>query len=144
MTNKENKVIPDHHSPVRHILNETQGETYQPIATLNEARNYENAYLVMEGDHGGQIYLVCPVKRIKCDWNTLTKLLIDIDKLEWNEELGRGIYFEKFNDGEIVAGGMGGGIATNVLWVHEGIHSIKDEISKVINGKKTRISVSRN
>lgn len=141
MSNEENK-IPDHHSPLRHILSEAHGIPHQSIESLEEAKNYENAYLIMEGDYGGEIYVVCPVKIIRCNWQTLSKLLEDIDNLYWKDEYGRGIYFEFFNNGDIVSGGMGGGVATNRLWVNEGLLNIQNEISKVIYGKKIRISVS--
>jgi hypothetical protein len=110
---------------------------------LEEAKKINSSYLVMEGDYGGQIYLVCPVKLIRADSDTLKRLLIDIDKHGWNDEHGRGMFFEVFIIGDIVAGGMGGGFAENELWVHEGIQSIKNEISKVIYGKKLKIHVSK-
>ncbi|ANY67864.1 hypothetical protein BBD42_16325 [Paenibacillus sp. BIHB 4019] len=142
MSNEENK-IPDHHSPLRHILGEAHGIPHQSIDSLETAKNYENAYLVMEGDYGGEIYLVCPVKIIRCSSQTLSRLLEDIDRLYWEDEDGRGIYFELFNIGDIVSGGMGGGVATNRLWVHEELLSIENEISKVIYGKKIRITGKR-
>ncbi|MEK3917718.1 hypothetical protein [Paenibacillus sp. FSL H7-0331] len=133
--------IPQYHSPLRHLMNEAYELEHKFIKTLEEAKEVQNSYLVMEGDHGGQIYIVCPVHIIRADKDTLIRLLKDIDKVEWDESDSTGMYFERFNQGDIVSGGMGGGLATEKLWVHDSLIRIGNEISKVIYGKKKRINL---
>ncbi|MFD0675599.1 MULTISPECIES: hypothetical protein [unclassified Paenibacillus] len=144
MTNKNDekdmKLIPQFHSPLRHIMNEAHSLNHKFIKTFEEAKEIKNSYLVMEGDHGGQIYIVCPVHIIRADLGTLSRLLIDIDNAQWDEADSTGMYFEIFNPGDIVSGGMGGGLALEKLWVHENLKGLENEISKVIYGKKTRIN----
>jgi hypothetical protein len=53
--------IPEHHSAVRHMVSETNDISYQPLRDFDEAKRTGDAVVVMEGDWGGQIYLVCPI-----------------------------------------------------------------------------------
>jgi len=142
MANGDNS-IPEHHSPVRHILNEAHGNSNNGfLGNFNLAKETPNAYVIMEGDWGGQIYLVCPIKMIKCDEEQLKKLLLDLDSIAWpGNDGGYGIYYEKHNPGDIIAGGMGGGIATETLWVHDEFKEkkLKEQIFEVISGERKEI-----
>ncbi|MEK6949770.1 MAG: hypothetical protein AABX34_06100 [Nanoarchaeota archaeon] len=143
MFNKKKKidVIPEHESPVRSITSKAHGTPYKPIKDFEEAKKYDDSYIIMEGDWGGQIYLSVPVNKIKCDYQTLKNLLDEIDRKEWecNKGDGSGIYFERKNAGKGITGGMGGGISTDDLWVHEDLNKIKNKISAVLNGKSKSI-----
>ena len=116
----ESRDMPEHHSPIRHIVAAAQGTEYKPLQSLKEARTVGDAYLVMEGDWGGQIYLVCPVNLVNCDEKELDQLLSELDEIAWecNGGEGAGIYYERRKPGEGIAGGMGGGVATEDLWIH--------------------------
>jgi hypothetical protein len=138
MDEKEN-IIPDGVSPLRFMIAEAYGKPYRNFKNLVEARKGRNATLVMEGDYGGQIYLTCPVEKIKCGEKELKQLLEDIDAIEWGNPDGAGMYFEEIEKGSGVAGGMGGGIALEGLWVHERLKSIENKIEAVISGKIERI-----
>jgi|TARA_Y100000310_G_C20261811_1_gene613974 hypothetical protein len=140
--NKKIDVIPEHESPVRNITSKAHGTPYKPIKDFEEAKKYDDSYMVMEGDWGGQIYLSIPVKKIKCNYNTLKNLLNEIDKKEWecNEGDGSGIYFERKNAGEGITGGIGGGVASENLWVHEDLDEVKNKIFAVLNGKSKSIN----
>jgi len=129
---KNGKKHKEHESSVRKIIDR---DNYNSFKNLNEAKKYGDSFLIMEGDWGGQIYLVYPVKLIKCEEKRLLKLLQDLDKLAWDEKVGKGIYFERFKEGEIVPGGMGGGIAPSNLWVHDNFKPLIDKIKKVLNGE---------
>ena len=72
---KKKNVIPRHESPVRRIVSDADNLPYYPLKDLQEARNYDDAVMIFEGDTGGQIYLVCPVIMIKCSMKTLKRLL---------------------------------------------------------------------
>jgi hypothetical protein len=139
---KKFNVIPEYESPIRSITSKAHGTSYRPIRGFEEAKKYNDSYMIMEGDWGGQIYLSIPVKKINCDQVTLIKLLNEIDRTEWRCNCGKGsgIYFERKNIGEELVGGEGGGIATNGLWVHENLNEIKDKILAVLNGKSKSIN----
>ncbi|MBU2476687.1 hypothetical protein KKG83_04410 [Candidatus Micrarchaeota archaeon] len=136
--NNPKNVVLEHESPVRKIVSQAQNTDYKPIKTFEEAKKFDDSYLIMEGDYGGQIYLSTPVKLIKCDIKTLEKLLKELDKIAWdcNEGMGCGIYFERKKVGEGIWGGMGGGIALNELWVHEEFKDIKGKILNILNEKE--------
>jgi hypothetical protein len=72
----------------------------------------------MEGDYGGSIYLTCPARLVHCDEPTLRQLLHDLDKHDWNDLDGVGLYYEVAPVGSGVTGGTGGGVVTDGLWLH--------------------------
>ena len=114
--NDKNKIIPDFHSPVRHMINESLGEQNQEfIRNFQLAKKTNNSFVIMEGDWGGQIYLVCPMSMVECDESVLKSLLMDLDKIAWDDAEGIGIYYEIHKVGEVIGGGMGGGLATHEL-----------------------------
>lgn len=119
--NLETTVIPDHHSPVRHMVSEAHGLKYEPIEDFATARKVEDAVVIFEGDWGGQIYLTCPMRLIKCSEEDLSKLLDELDKIAWecNDGEGKAIFYERRKVGEGISGGMGGGVILNDLWIHE-------------------------
>lgn len=134
-------VIPEHESPVRSIVSKAHGTSYKPIKNFEDAKRYNDSYMIMEGDFGGQIYLSIPVKLIKCDYEILKNLLKYLDKIAWecNKGEGSGIYFERKKSGEGITGGMGGGVALNSLWIHNKFSKIKNKILDVLSGKKKSI-----
>lgn len=143
MFQKQNvNVIPEHESPVRSIVSKSHGTPYKPIKNFEEAKKYNDSYMIMEGDWGGQIYLSISVKFIKCDYEILKNLLKDLDKIAWecNKGEGSGIYFERKKAGEGITGGMGGGAAIDELWVHKEFIDIKEKILGVIKGNRTSIN----
>ena len=90
----ESDVIPAHESAVRRMWADSYGERYEAIRSLDEAKGTGDAAVVMEGDYGGSIYLTCPVRLVHCDEPTLQQLLIDLDKHDWNDPEGVGVYYE--------------------------------------------------
>jgi hypothetical protein len=111
--------------------------------SFEEAKKASNGGVVLEGDWGGQIYLTCPLKYVKCDEQTLKKLLREIDNFEWdcNEGDGTHMTYIRANAGDGVGGGMGGGVVEDGLWIHPDIADDKKElIKKVINGELTSIN----
>jgi hypothetical protein len=142
--NNETIIIPEHHSPVRHILNETKGVPNDIfIDSFENARDFPSAYVIMEGDWGGQIYFSCPMQLVKCSEESLHNLLDDLDVIAWecNEGDGKGLYYEIHSPGDGIGGGMGGGEVKEELWIHNEFMELKlfDEIEQVILGKKDRI-----
>ena len=69
---KDEKIIPEYYSAVRYVLSQAEkDDSYHPLANFAEAKNTDAAVVIMEGDWGGQIYLTCPMKLVKCDEKTL-------------------------------------------------------------------------
>jgi hypothetical protein len=80
MNNSKIDRIPGHESPVRRIVADSSGEEYGAIKSFSEAKKIPNAYVVFEGDYGGQIYLTCPMSKINCNEKILKQLFSDIGR----------------------------------------------------------------
>lgn len=135
------RLIPSGCSPVRFALSQVCNEEYKPIEDFEEALNTEDAIVVLEGDFGGQIYLTCPMRLVRCTEEALENLLTDLDDIAWhcNEGLGAGIYYEAKKPGEWISGGMGGGYVSDTLWVYPEFDDRENEIRDVIEGRSERI-----
>lgn len=133
----ENVATEEHESPVRKLVAEASGSPYCALKDRTEASIYDDSVMIMEGDWGGQIYLVCPVHLMKCDDVALKLLLRTLDGLAWpgNCLEGACIYYERHNKGEIISGGMRGGLVEDGLWVHNEFLDLRDKIEQVILGK---------
>ncbi|MFN7941076.1 MAG: hypothetical protein U0X73_05730 [Thermoanaerobaculia bacterium] len=102
------------------MQHEAEGVPFNPLRSLAEARRYDDAFVILQGDWGGQIYLVCPVALVNCSEAHLLGLLSDLDRSQWPSNAGDGaeMFFERLHVPAGVAGGMGGGLATQSVWVH--------------------------
>jgi hypothetical protein len=132
--------IQGHESPLRKMISNTHGSQYEALPNLDQAKKTNNAYLIMEGDDGGQIYLVSPVEIIKCDEKTLELLLKDLDAKKWKDLSMAGLYYEVHEPNTTISGGMGGGRAEIDLWVHKDFEELKSKIQNVISGLATSIN----
>lgn len=113
------------------------------FGSFDEAKKASDGTVVLTGDHGGQIYLTCPAKYIKCGEETLKNLLKEIDDIEWGcDEFGSAeIDYRRAKPCDGICGGMGGGVVEDGLWIHPDIADGKKElIRKVINGELKTIS----
>jgi hypothetical protein len=139
----ESNEIPEHESPVRRMMADAHGTPFHPLRTLDEARQHDDGVAVLQGDWGGQIYAVIPVRMIRCSEHTLQNLLLHLDTEAWscNENEGASIYYERKPAGTGVAGGMRGGASTGQLWVHPEFDEIAEQIRRVIVGEQQKISV---
>lgn len=126
------KKIEKHQSPVRKALAEKNNVKYTSLKSLQEAKKYKDAYLIMEGDYGGQIYLSCPVKIIECQESIIVHLLRDIDNGVWNNPDGARIYFERKKIGEVIEGGMGGGLIEKEIWIHDKLKHLNNKVRRVL------------
>jgi hypothetical protein len=108
--------------------------------TLAEARAYPgpDAVAMLEGDSGGQTYVVCPVAYIRCDEATLRRLLLDIDVKQWNQPDDVQLSYFRAHVGENVGGGMGGGLVTDGVGVHARLRELGLEsgICAVLAGER--------
>lgn len=132
--------IQDHESPVRKMVSTAQDASYEAIETLEKAKSVKNSYLIMDGDDGGQIYLVCPISLVRCSEQILKGLLKELDEKAWNDISMASLFYEIHEPGRVVSGGMGGGIAENNLWVHKNFDAMKSDIMKVLNGESASLN----
>jgi hypothetical protein len=134
-------VLPQHESGVRRMVSDAKGLPYCPLHSLEEAKSVSDGVIIFEGDDGGQIYLVCPASLVNCCVETLQQLLEDIDILMWKDMSAARIFYERHSIGSGIVGGMGGGLVTEDLWVHERIRKLQLELNirEVIVGRRARI-----
>jgi hypothetical protein len=135
------EVIPGHESAVRRLVADAQGERYEALRSLDEAREVPDAVVVMEGDYGGSIYLTCPVRHVRCDEPTLQQLLRDLDDRDWKDPEGTGLYYERARVGSGIAGGTGGGVVADGVWLHPELKKLglASRVEAVIAGERERI-----
>jgi hypothetical protein len=135
------KTSPAEERPLASFLAEASGNSYQPLSTLVEAKKYNDGILILQGDDGGQIYVVARAADVKCSVETLKQLLIDLDEIAWpgNDANSRRIYYERRPIGSGIAGGMGGGFVSATPWIHEKLAKLVLSILAVLRGERTRI-----
>src|SRR5207244_7483536 len=110
-----------------------------------EAKAMEDGYVVLEGDWGGQIYLVAPMRLVRCKEEVLRHLLGDLDEIGWPGQTdGQGLYYERYQPGQTVPGGMGGGTALDNVWMHEEFsqYGIEEKIRKVLSAELPSLGLS--
>jgi hypothetical protein len=114
------------------------GYDFEFLTDLNTARQTENAYLIFEGDYGGDVYLTVPVKDVKCDENAIYFLLKDLDSIAWqcNKGGGRTAYYEIRKVGDITPNW---GQIKEKLWISPTSIKYEKDIVKVLSGKRERI-----
>ena len=69
-------------------------ETYTSYKSLAVAKADPNGVAILEGDYGGQIYVVVHARDVKCNDSQLFDLLQFLDGLEWDDPDGANIYYE--------------------------------------------------
>lgn len=132
--NEDPENIPEGASQLRYMMAGAGGNTYQYCKSLSEARSVEGMVAIMQGDDGGQIYFTCPARHIQCNDETLARLLVDLDALEWGDPDSAGLYFEKASPVGGVAGGMGGGVVRDGIWLHARLEHIRPKVEAVVAG----------
>jgi hypothetical protein len=91
-----------------------------PLRSLAEARAVPDGVVILEGDWGGQIYVVAPAARVACDEAALERLLRELDAIAWpeNDLGGASVRYQRLRKGDSVPGGMGGGEVREEVWIH--------------------------
>jgi hypothetical protein len=132
-------VLKDHESAVRAMMAEARGQPYVSYRTLAEARSAGAAIVIIEGDYGGQIYLTTPVQYVGCTEARLTLLAEELELLCWmGRQRFEHVVFEPGLPGRRVAGGMGGGLVIDGVWVHEEIRQLglADVVTEILAGRR--------
>ncbi len=119
------------------------GPDNRALRSLDEAQSYLDGAVVLEGDDGGQVYVVCPASMVQCSGLILEQLLRDLDAISWpgNYPNMARVFFERHRVGEGISGGMGGGLVTNDLWLHPEFvkAGLEPAARAVIDGQRPRL-----
>jgi len=123
------------------MMADASGGTCTAFTTLTAAREHTASVVIFEGDYGGTIYLTIPVNHVACDEAALKQLLLDIDSMGWSDTRGTLVAYEVVPIGAGVAGGMGGGLVVDGLWLHSRIEALdlREQIEQVLNGQRPQI-----
>lgn len=119
-------LLRSYESAVRSMMAESQGQPYRAFRTLAEAQATPVAAVSIEGDYGGQIFATCPARLVRCTEERLRRLAEELET-RTNATAYAGsaqVVFEPLAIGARVAGGMGGGIVVDGVWVHEEIRQL--------------------
>ena len=131
--------LPAHESGVRRLVADASNQPYVALESFDQARACADAVVILEGDYGGQIYVVAPIGHVKCDLGALNSLLADLDSLEWADPEGARIFFERLPVGAGVSGGMGGAFVGEGIWVHDRLKEHNRSIVAVLAGERERL-----
>jgi hypothetical protein len=112
-------------------------EIFEPLCSLAAARESEQGVVILEGDYGGQIYLVAPAAQVECSEGALLRLLRDLDEIAWpgGEPEASAVRYEKLPVGATVPGGMGGGKVEAGVWIHPELGEHAAAIREVLAGR---------
>lgn len=133
----------EHMSDVRYMMHKAHGVEFKPLMDYKRAKEEKHGCVIIEGDYGGQVYLTCPMKYVRCSHEALLQLSSDLDSIYWDDEEGCKVYYEAYKPPHGIFGGMGGGVLINGLWVHPEFEDIgiKERVWEVIKGNKPRADI---
>jgi hypothetical protein len=131
--------LPANESGLRRLVADANGDEYSALRSLSEARSFKDSTVILEGDYGGQIYVVAPIGYVKCNESRLHSLLAEVDATQWDEPEGASIFFERLPVGAGVPGGMGGAAVQQSVWVHERLQAHRVAIAAVLAGERESI-----
>ena len=135
------EALPGWERPLAAFQSETSGAAYQPLSTLAEAKKHTDGIVILQGDDGGQIYVVARAIDVKCSTEALERLLVDLDEIAWpgNDPNSRCIYYERRALGSAIVGGMGGGSFSETPWIHKSFAKLAPTILAVLRGEHAKI-----
>ena len=136
-------VLPDHESPARRMIADAHGGSYRAVKSLADAKATPDGVVVLEGDYGGQIYVVVRASRVACSAEVLQRLLAELDATEWDDPEGARVYYEVQPIGSGIRGGMGGAFVADAIWVHPRLAPLQPAIAEVVSGRAETLSVAR-
>jgi hypothetical protein len=114
-----------HESGLRSMMAESSGSEYRSFRSLAEAQAAPSGVVILEGDYGGQIFVTCPARLVRCTEDRLRRLAEEVQALTWSRDPGAAtVLFEPLAPGASVAGGMDGGLVTDAAWLHEELHQL--------------------
>jgi hypothetical protein len=117
------------------MVSQSFGEPYVALSSLVEAKQFSDGVVVMEGDYGGQIYLVARAQAVHCDEAALRALLTELDGAAWDDPDGARVYFERQPLDAPIFGGMGGARVTVEPWIHPDFAGRAAHVRAVLDGQ---------
>jgi hypothetical protein len=116
-------ITADSESPLRNLMAQRGSMPYCPLSSLEAAQLDPHGIVVLEGDNGGQIYVVSPITYVLCSGEALELLLMALDERSWPVNGWdmwdrRRVYFESKPTGQRIPGGIGGGEVIDGVWIH--------------------------
>ncbi len=136
-------MIKPHESAVRRLAADGAGSDYQALQTLAEARAYDDGVVVLEGDHGGQIYAVFPAMVVACSEAQLLDLAQELDACARPSAApdAVAVYYERHALGAAIGGGGGGGVVLPGGWVHDELvqAGFEEHIQAVVSGRRDHL-----
>ena len=125
-------------------MSDAHGLPYRPLRSMSEARSFADGVVILEGDDGGQVYVVCAASMVKCSEESLSELLRDLDEIAWpgNDADMAKVFYERRAAESDVAGGTGGAVVAEGIWIHDEFIKLRlgDAIREVLEGKRPRIN----
>ena len=120
-------------NPARRVLAEVSGQSYRPLGSLKEAQACKDAVVILDSDYGGQVLMVCPAALVRCSEEDLKQLA----RMFGGDE-GASLSYQQLPVGAHVPGGMGGGLVTDDLWIHDDLRgsAYEVQIREVIEGRR--------
>jgi hypothetical protein len=135
--------VAPYESATRKMMAQALAEEYLAYPSLSAAREDEDAVLVLEAARGEQIYLTCNVRLVACTVETLSQLLVDLDRVAWSggDPNEARVLYERHPPGTVLAGGTGGGRVTDGLWIHQQFErfGLIEQIRMVIAGTSAQL-----
>jgi hypothetical protein len=130
-----------HERPLGRIFAAAHGGRYMPLRSLEEAKSVDDGVVILQGDDGGQIYVVARGVDVLCSESDLQALLRELDEMSWRDASMRHIYYERLPVGAGVPGGMGGGMVEDTPWVHKEFVKLrlKESIVAVLKGERASV-----
>ncbi|HTD25153.1 MAG TPA: hypothetical protein VK738_21065 [Terriglobales bacterium] len=135
------EILLSHESGLRKMEAESTGQQYVSFKSLKEAQQDPQGIVILEGDEGGQIYVVCPVSIVRCSEESLQQLLQDLDALKWSDPSSAHLFYERLPLGSGVSGGMGGGLVQSSVWLRPRLVKLEllEKVKAVIEGRRPRL-----
>ena len=125
------------------MVSDSRDIPYQALQSLDEAKSFSDGIVILEGDDGGQLYVVAPASLVQCPAKHLNDLLRDLDRIAWpnNDPNSARVFYERLPVGAPVLGGMGGATVSEDVWIHQMFRdmNLESAILEVLAGERTRI-----
>ena len=117
---------------LQELLAQASGRVLIRYGSLDAARSDPDAAVVLSGDDGGTVLLTAPLRLVRCDPAALRPLAVELDRELWDDADGVEVSFLRVPVGGSVAGGMGGGVVVDGVWVHARIGGAAAERAEAV------------
>ena len=105
-------------SGLRWLMAESRGSQIHGYRSWEDARSDPDSAVVISGDDGGTVYLTVPLRLVRCSEETIAMLATELDAAVWQDPSMLEVAVEHVPVGSGVAGGMGGGIVVDDVWLN--------------------------